>query len=135
MPDTILYLAISGAVLLAILYTRSLIQLKGLSGQLAQSREKAVLVDEYQKRLLEQGEELTVFKIAAASLEEKIRYHKEAQETLKESFKVLSADVLEQNSKSFLERAKLSFETLQQEAKGELDKRKTAIDEVLKPVE
>lgn len=56
------------------------------------------------------------------------------QQKLVDTFKSLSADVLKDTSKSFLELAAAKFERLQDNAKGDLLQRHKAIDELLKPV-
>ena len=65
---------------------------------------------------------------------DKLALLSEAQKKLTDAFAALSADALKSNNQSFLELAKSSLEKYQAEAKGELEKRQTAIDETLKPV-
>lgn len=66
---------------------------------------------------------------------EKIQVLEEARERLTDTFKALSSDALKHNNQSFLDLAKQTFEKLQEGAKGELDKRRTAIDEMVKPIQ
>jgi DNA recombination protein RmuC len=58
----------------------------------------------------------------------------EYQEKLTQTFRALSGEALQQNNQSFLELAQQSFGKLQEGAKGELELRKQAIDEMLKPL-
>ncbi len=66
--------------------------------------------------------------------EEKLLHLQNAEEQLKNAFLSISSDVLEKNNRSFLDLAKTSLESYQERAKGDLDKRQTAISELLKPV-
>ena len=65
---------------------------------------------------------------------EKLALVEDSREKLAESFRALSQEALLQNNHSFLEIAKTTFEKLQEGAKGELDQRKVAIDELVKPL-
>ena len=58
----------------------------------------------------------------------------QAQERLENTFKALSADALERNNRSFLELAKATLEKYQEGAKGDLDKKQQAIQELIAPV-
>ncbi len=73
---------------------------------------------------------LTDFKIT----EEKLAMLQQAEEQLKNAFKALSSDALEKNNRSFLDLAKASLEKFQEGAKGDLEKRQTAIKELLNPM-
>ena len=66
--------------------------------------------------------------------EEKVHTLKEAQEQLKTVFHALSSEALEKNNRSFLDLAKTSLEKYQEGAKGDLEKRQTAISELLTPI-
>src|ERR671918_3133980 len=57
-----------------------------------------------------------------------------AEAKLADAFKALSADALRSNNQSFLDLAKQNLETFQQTAKGELERRQNAIDELIKPL-
>jgi len=66
--------------------------------------------------------------------EEKLRLVNEARAALETSFKSLSADALKDNNQSFLELARTSLAEFQQMAKGDLEKRQVAIDQLVGPV-
>jgi DNA recombination protein RmuC len=57
-----------------------------------------------------------------------------AEAKLSDTFKALSADALRVSSEQFLRLAKSSLATQTEEAKGEIEKRKTAIENLVKPV-
>ncbi len=65
---------------------------------------------------------------------EKLELLSNAEEKLADAFKALSADALRSNNQSFLELAKQNLQTFQETAKGDLDKRRQAIDELVKPL-
>ena len=58
----------------------------------------------------------------------------EAQQRLSDAFKALSAEALKSNNQSFLELAKATLEKFQETAKGDLEMRKNAIGELVKPL-
>jgi DNA recombination protein RmuC len=57
-----------------------------------------------------------------------------AETKLADTFKALSADALKSSTEQFLQLAKSSLATQTEEAKGEIEKRKTAIETLVKPV-
>lgn len=57
-----------------------------------------------------------------------------AEAKLSDTFKALSADALRVSSEQFLQLAKSSLATQTEEAKGEIEKRKVAIENLVKPV-
>ena len=65
---------------------------------------------------------------------EKVALLSSAEEKLTDAFKALSADALRNNNRSFLDLAKQNLEMFQQTAKGELERRQTAIGELIKPL-
>lgn len=65
---------------------------------------------------------------------EKLALIEEARSKLSDAFSALSSEALKSNNQSFLELAKTHFETFQQAAEGDLEKRRKAIDDMVKPV-
>jgi DNA recombination protein RmuC len=66
--------------------------------------------------------------------QEKLALLDDAKRQLADAFKALAADALKSSNTSFLELAKTQLEKFQESAKGDLEKRQTAIDEMVKPV-
>jgi DNA recombination protein RmuC len=58
----------------------------------------------------------------------------EAQAKMGEAFKALSSDALRSNNAAFLQLAQATLEKFQESARGDLEKRQTAINEIVKPV-
>src|SRR5215212_3783243 len=66
--------------------------------------------------------------------QEKLTLINNAEVKLADAFKALSADALRNNNQSFLDLAKQNLQTFQQTAKGELERRQSAIDDLIKPL-
>jgi DNA recombination protein RmuC len=66
--------------------------------------------------------------------QEKITLLHNAEIKLADAFKALSADALRNNNQSFLDLAKQNLQSFQQNAKGELERRQNAIDDLIKPL-
>ena len=66
--------------------------------------------------------------------QEKLTLLNSAEEKLAHAFKALSADALRSNNQSFLDLAKQNLESFQQSAKGELERRQSAIGDLIKPL-
>lgn len=66
--------------------------------------------------------------------QEKITLINSAETKLADAFKALSADALRNNNQSFLDLAKQNLEAFQQNAKGELERRQSAIGDLIKPL-
>jgi DNA recombination protein RmuC len=77
-----------------------------------------------QTRLEEQGK----------AAEAKLALLEDARQKLLDAFKALSSDALRSNNQSFLELAKTTLEKFQEGAKGDLDTRQKAIDQLVKPL-
>ena len=94
--------------------------------------------DELEERLLKEKEEKAALKTKLEAneklLQEERRILQEAEEALKDAFKALSADILKDNSYMFADIAKKTIEALFVEAKGDLEKRQQAIEQVLSPI-
>ena len=89
----------------------------------------------------EAAETLANFSVLQTRLEEERKASQEklallsnAEEKLADAFKALSADALRNNNRSFLDLAKQNLEMFQQTARGELERRQSAIDELIKPL-
>ena len=65
---------------------------------------------------------------------DKITLLSNAEAKLADAFKALSADALRNNNQSFLDLAKQNLETFQQTAKSELERRQSAIGDMIKPL-
>ncbi|MGQ0752309.1 MAG: DNA recombination protein RmuC [Betaproteobacteria bacterium] len=65
---------------------------------------------------------------------EKLALVKEAEAALSDAFKSLSADALKSNNQAFLHLAQTKLAEFQQAAKGDLDARHKAVDELVKPI-
>lgn len=66
--------------------------------------------------------------------QDKITLLNNAEAKLADAFKALSADALRNNNQSFLDLAKQNLETFQQTARSELERRQSAIGDMIKPL-
>ena len=66
--------------------------------------------------------------------EEKLAVLDEAQAKLADAFKALSAEALQSNNRSFLDLARVTMERFHEGASGDLEMRRKAIDELVKPM-
>ncbi len=96
-------------------------QIARLQGEVGSGRE----------RLAQMGASLEAERAAAA---EKLALLERAQAALSDSFKALSAEALHHNNRSFLDLARETLSGFQEQAKGDLDKRQTAIAAIVDPV-
>lgn len=71
---------------------------------------------------------------ALRAIDEQKEFMTDAQKALKDSFDALSASALDRNNHSFLDLAKTALDTHVAEAKGDLDRRTQAIDNLVKPL-
>ena len=71
---------------------------------------------------------------ARANLEEQKKLLEEAKKTLLEAFQALSAEALKSNNQAFIALARSQFETLQAQARGDLETRQKAIDGLVSPL-
>ena len=69
-----------------------------------------------------------------ASLQEQKNLLEEAKKSLTETFQALSAEALKSNNQAFIALARSQFETLQAQAKGDLETRQKAIDGLVGPL-
>ena len=84
--------------------------------------------------LKQKEEECASFHTGQLIAEEKLQSLQNAEEQLKNVFRSISSEALEKNNRSFLDLAKTSLEKFQEGAKGDLEKRQTAIAELLNPM-
>ncbi|MEC7840137.1 MAG: DNA recombination protein RmuC [Chlamydiota bacterium] len=96
-------------------------EVKSLTGELKTEGEKRTIAE-------------TRLESEQKSHQEKIILLDEAQKRLSDSFKALSVDALKNNTQSFLDLATARFEKLQESAQGDLNLRKQAISELVKPI-
>ena len=66
--------------------------------------------------------------------QEKLTLINNAELKLGDAFKALSADALRSNNQSFLDLARQNLDSYQQTARGELERRQNAIDDLIKPL-
>jgi DNA recombination protein RmuC len=76
----------------------------------------------------------TKLREAQANLEEQKVLLEAAKKTLLEAFQALSAEALKSNNQAFIALARSQFETLQAQAKGDLETRQKAIDGLVNPL-
>lgn len=96
-------------------------QIARLQAELAASREKhAELVTTLDKERVAASEKLALIETAQAGLSD--------------AFKALSSEALRQNNRSFLDLARETLSSFQEQAKGDLEKRQQAIGEIVAPV-
>jgi DNA recombination protein RmuC len=95
-------------------------------------------LDELQEKFKAQGElrvaAETRLKEAQANLEEQKKLLEEARQKLADTFNALAAEALKSNNEAFIALAKSTFETIQAQAKGDLETRQTAIDALIGPL-
>jgi DNA recombination protein RmuC len=92
----------------------------------------------HQKELLTKAEEINMLgrqnSVLQAKVEAQANSLDEVRKAMVDTFKSAASDALTQNNKQFLDLAKSQLETHVKEAEGNLDERKSAIAEMLKPV-
>jgi Uncharacterized protein conserved in bacteria len=99
---------------------------------------KSGLSSTHQKELLVKADENTILARQNSALQAKVEAQAnsldEVRKAMVDTFKSAASDALTQNNKQFLDLAKSQLETHVKEAEGNLDERKSAIAEMLKPV-
>ncbi|HYH36794.1 MAG TPA: DNA recombination protein RmuC [Azospirillum sp.] len=96
-------------------------QVARLQAELAASREK-------------HAELVTTLDKERTAAREKLALLESAQAQLSDAFKALSSEALRQNNQSFLDLARETLASFQEQAKGDLEKRQQAIDGIVAPV-
>jgi DNA recombination protein RmuC len=99
---------------------------------------KSSMNSAHQKELLIKSEEYNQLSRQNSILEAKVEAQaislEEVKKAMVDTFKSAASDALVQNNKQFMDLAKSQLETHVKEAEGNLDERKSAIAEMLKPV-
>lgn len=99
---------------------------------------KSGLNAKHQKDLLQKAEELNQLSRQNSMLQARVEAQAnsldEVRKAMVDTFKSAASDALTQNNKQFIDLAKSQLETRVKEAEGNLDERKSAIAEMLKPV-
>ena len=90
------------------------------------------------ERLKDEGElrvaAETKLRESQANLEDQKKILDDARRTLLEAFQALSAEALKSNNQAFIALARSQFDTLQAQAKGDLETRQKAIDGLVNPL-
>jgi DNA recombination protein RmuC len=73
-------------------------------------------------------------KEAQANLDEQKRMLDEARQKLADTFNALAADALKSNNQAFIALARSTFETIQAQAKGDLETRQKAVEGLVNPL-
>ncbi len=106
-----------------------------LNVDLAKAREEAKSLEQENRSMGNQLVELrTRLEAEAAAAKEKQALLDRAETRLGDTFRALSADALKASTMQFLELAKSSLANQSQSANAELEKRKSAIESLVKPV-
>ncbi len=106
---------------------------------------RAARIPELEAELDRRGAELSDLKAKLAGLEaavteerksatEKQAILSKAETVLADAFKALSADALKSNNQAFIDLAKATLEKFQEGARGDLDARHKAVDELVRPI-
>ena len=109
-----------------------------IKSELARANEQDVMLSQLRaetkelNQLLAKAQSSLEYEMKAAA--EKQALLDRAEEKLTHTFKALSSEALKASSEQFLQLAKSSLATQTEQAKGEIEKRKTAIENLVKPV-
>jgi DNA recombination protein RmuC len=115
----------------AVLNTR----LSGLQQELTKVRGEAAKFTELNTQLNAAKVKLeTTVALERKANEEKIALLSQMTEELRESFQALSADALKSNNQAFLHLAQSTLEKFQTEAKGDLELRQQAVENLVAPI-
>lgn len=89
-------------------------------------------VDDENRKLLVQNKGL---ELALEQAKKEANFLQQARQELTESFKAVSSDIYQSNSESFLQLAKTVLSRHQLQARGDLDQKQKAIDNLVKPLQ
>jgi DNA recombination protein RmuC len=106
--------------------------------ELENAKSSAADAKQLSERLKAEGElrvaAETKLRETQANLEEQRKLLEEAKRSLGETFQALSSEALKSNNQAFIALARSQFETLQAQAKGDLETRQKAIDGLVHPL-
>ena len=106
-----------------------------LEKNLTAAREEIRTVREDNAKLREQAASLdTALRMERSAQQEKLSVVAQAKQEFREAFGSLAADALRDNNSSFLEQAKSTLGQFQSEARGDLDLRKQAVEQLVAPI-
>ena len=100
----------------------------------AKEKEARDLQEELTEMKSDRARLQTLLEEERKAAEGKLALLDEARTKLTEAFQALSAQALQSNNQSFLELARTSLEKFQEGAKGDLEKRQQAINQVILPI-
>lgn len=99
---------------------------------------KSKLMTLHQKEMLLKADEINILSRQNSTLQARVEAQSnsldEVRKAMVDTFKSAASDALSQNNKQFIDLAKSQLETHVKDAEGNLDERKSAIAEMLKPV-
>ena len=98
------------------------------------TRQKDDQISQFQEKCTKLTVDLARLNEQQKTAEEKIAVWNEAKEKLSDTFKALSAEALKNSNTQFLKLAEENLGKFQEGARGDLDKRKQAVDELIKPL-
>jgi DNA recombination protein RmuC len=110
-------------------------RLSALQRELAAARDEALKFSQINTQLNSAMARLeTTVSLERKANEEKVALLNRMTEELQQSFQALSAEALKSNNRSFLELAKATLEKFQSEAKGDLELRQQAVENLVAPI-
>ncbi len=110
-------------------------QIADLQARLTESEHKAqTYANDAAAIKTAKAEQEASFIEARKGLDEKLEVIEHAKEKMEEAFQALSGEALKSNNQAFLELAQTSLGRFQETAKGDLEKRQEAIDQMIQPV-
>jgi DNA recombination protein RmuC len=104
-------------------------RLEEIRSELCEARNRTTELERLSTRLESEKNELTI------RLTEQRQAFDEIREKMTDTFKSLSADVLKESNRSFLELARTNFEKLQESARHDLEKRQVSMSQTLQPIQ
>ena len=136
---------LSGVVVFLIQRSQKLLLAERVQQREEELAKLNAVYEETARRLEESVQELAESKTLVSTLEtkleseqehfsEKEQLYEELEKRFSDAFKALSGEALKANNRSFLELAKEHLNAQQLKSKGDLEKRKQAIEALLKPI-